>query len=790
MGLRKKKNQSAYNCIYFLAMIATACTYNADVPRGVTHALLINGGSQPRSNYQSHLHHLQDMVEFLEWRGLPRERIHIFSADGDNDAPDLAVRDTLPSEFWLIEGTRVGRRLRPRTELKNTRWEGVTLYPARRAALRKWFETARRELVPGDRLLIFVTDHGTGNRSNPDNGAISLWQEKLSVEELKLLLKRLRSGVRTVMIMSQCYSGTFAGAIYDGVAEPTGDVCGFFSTTRDLQAYGCYPEGSDRDRIGHAFHFIEALDRHETTLGAHLEVLVTDKTPDVPLRTSDVYLERLVAAEAEVRGLEIDALVDQLLAEAWQDRAAWEPEIRLLDRIGDAFGTFSPRSLAELKAYADRLPPLIEQMKTYAERWQETLKSVKEENLKSFVNERTEWRAQLKEKNLKTLDVEDRKELLTELLIHLEWYILDRSEMWLRLEDLRDRAGRASEARWRLEIRQAALLRMREILVGIGGRVLLKQETLMQKLGFTRRAAQREAYKRLVSCEALEPGQLPALHPASQEPAVEPFPPLADELRLMEEILPSWLGARYRSVPKALQSGRRLPAGASRLEAVYPDSPATQAGLEVGDIILGPPGRPFENPGGLREWTMTSPRDSSLQLSVLRPGPRAEMDEEFEATLFLHPYPLDWPKMPGPPKVGHVAPALPSGLKPVDSEEIPDLFGRPHLLFFWATWCLPCKRAVPEVMAFAAAKGIAVLAISDEGAATVTGYLDTRQEPFFARVAVDPLRRSFIAYGVSGTPTIVLVDDKGVVRHRQVGYKAGDGLTVEGWRWAPGTSSP
>ena len=68
----------------------------------------------------------------------------------------------------------------------------------------------------------------------------------------------------------------------------------------------------------------------------------------------------------------------------------------------------------------------------------------------------------------------------------------------------------------------------------------------------------------------------------------------------------------------------------------------------------------------------------------------------------------------------------------------------------------------------------------------MSGYLDTRQEAFFERVAVDPLRRSFIAYGVSGTPTIVLVDDKGAVRHRQVGYKAGDGLTVEGWSWSPG----
>ena len=93
---------------------------------------------------------------------------------------------------------------------------------------------------------------------------------------------------------------------------------------------------------------------------------------------------------------------------------------------------------------------------------------------------------------------------------------------------------------------------------------------------------------------------------------------------------------------------------------------------------------------------------------------------------------------------------------------------------------LRSKRAVPEVMAFAAAKGIPVLAIRDEGAATVTGYLDTRQEAFFERVASDPLRRSFIDYGVSCTPAIVLIDDKGVVPHRQAGYKVEDGLRVEG----------
>mgnify|MGYP000703536864 CR=1 FL=1 len=77
--------------------------------------------------------------------------------------------------------------------------------------------------------------------------------------------------------------------------------------------------------------------------------------------------------------------------------------------------------------------------------------------------------------------------------------------------------------------------------------------------------------------------------------------------------------------------------------------------------------------------------------------------------------------------------------------------------------------------------------ISDEDAETVAGYVEKQGDDFFSHVAVDPLRKSFIAYGVSGTPTVVLVDGDGVVRHRQVGYQPKTGLTVKGWSWpAPG----
>jgi thiol-disulfide isomerase/thioredoxin len=771
----------------FVIALVSLCTFlpgTLPAVAGETHALLINGGSKPTSNYQSHLLHLQDMVEVLQRRGLPNERIHIFSADGEEDDPDLAVRDMRTSGFWLIDGTATGRQLRPRTELTDTKWSGVTLQPARKKALRKWFKSAGTLLAPGDRLLIFVTDHGTENTEDPDNGAISLWEEDLTVREFEKLLHRLNPGVQAVMIMSQCYSGTFASAMYDGgSSEPTGELCGFFSTSRELRAYGCYPEGRDRDKIGHAFRFIDALDRQVTTIGAHLEVLVTDMTPDAPLRTSDVYLERLVGDEAEDRGLDTDVFADTLLSVAWQDRAGRESEIRLLDRIGHAFGTFSPRSLAELDAYEKELPELIKRMKTYSERWKATLVNVKQENLASFMKGRPEWGERLQRQALSGLDAAGRQALVEELLPELERHARESPGMWQRLEGLRERARQGSEGKWRLEVRNAALRRMRSILLGIAGRVLLEGQTRSDD-GAGRHAAQRRALQGLDRCEAFDLGALPGGDVNVQSASIQPFPPLEEDLELMQEILPSWLGVRFRAVPPSLRSGREdLTDGAAFLDAVYADSPALEAGLVAGDIVLGPPDRPFEANREIREWTMTSARDTPLALRVLRPGDTVEEDREFEATLSLRAYPLEWPKLQGPPQLGQAAPPLPGGLEPVSDSPLPDLRGRPHVLFFWATWCKPCKLAVPEVMAYASAEGHEVIAISDESSETVAGFLDAREEAFFEQTASDPRRKSFISYGVSGTPTIILVDGEGIVRHRQVGYNKVKGLTVQGWSW-------
>ncbi len=51
-------------------------------------------------------------------------------------------------------------------------------------------------------------------------------------------------------------------------------------------------------------------------------------------------------------------------------------------------------------------------------------------------------------------------------------------------------------------------------------------------------------------------------------------------------------------------------------------------------------------------------------------------------------------------------------------------------------------------------------------------------------MAIDEYRRAFVAYGVSGTPTFVLIDGAGKVQGYANGYNPEKGLALEGWTWA------
>jgi thiol-disulfide isomerase/thioredoxin len=745
---------------------AAAPSAGDDVTGPGIHALLLNGGGRREINYRSHLQHVRTLVELLTAAGVPRARLTVFSADGDDPASDLAVREDAPARgAWLLPGSVAGP-LGPQIEYDSSTLDGVPLRPAKLEALRAWFATDGARLRAGDTLLLYVTDHGDKNEDDVANNTITLWGEALSVGDLQTMLASLDPAVRVVMLMSQCYAGAFARLMYraPGDALPAGNVCGYFAAPPDRPAYGCYPENRGKDGVGLSHHFFAALPELELFSEANRRVLVTDGSPDVPHSTSDVFLERAVRAAAEAEEREPRAFADALLATAWQNRAAWEPEIRLLDGVGRAFGSFSPRSIAELDEQARALPELSSRLKTYADRWPQTLESLRMVTFERFLDAHPEWRPRLVPAKLAALDADRRRATQRQLLADYVPFTGHDPARHARLLFLKRKADDAAAAHYRAEVRVGSVLRLRKILLGVAGRVLLADG---------HDAAGRATLERMSACETFSLDGAPPTVTAAALPPPPPFPPLSDEQRTIEALMPAYMGIEFKPLEAARRERLHLGTGAVGVMRVYDDSPAAAAGLKVGDVIIGPLDAPFTEPHQVREWTMRREVDVPAPLRVWRD------DEIRTVTLRPGPYPLALPKLPGPPKIGSVAP----GLELEVFRGATDLAAaQPRLLFYWATWCTICKHAVPELLAYAQTHDVDVIAITDEDAETLAPFFRDWRDPFPEIVAIDAERKMLQRFGVSGTPTFVLIDGAGVVREYQTGYPAA-GLKFAGWNW-------
>jgi len=737
---------------------------------GKLYAVLINGGGTKEHNYRSHLLHLQHLTSLLLAAGVPTERVTIFSSDGQDPAPDVAVRPhALHPKLWLVEGTAATAWVGPTLQYENASVPPFELRPATAAQLDAWFAEAAGWLRPGDTLLVFVTDHGEKNDQDLDQNSIVLWgeQQHLRVEEFGRFLRRLHPEVRVVLFMSQCFSGAFARLMSsaDGADEvPPGNVCGYFASTKDRPAYGCYPENLGKDNVGHAFHMIRGWAMERSLVRAHEVTLVADDTPDVPFRTSDQFLEHLLRRHAANTGQTFEEVVDGFLTRAWERKAKWEHSVRLLDRIGSAYGMFSARTLAELKAQTASLPDIAHQLRNVSRSWRGAWHDANAANWQRFLESHPRWRDRLSRLEPKDLTIEQRIALANELLPELWSFASTRSDVAARLQRLHRNTRKSAAASYRMEVRLAALLRMQTLLARVAG---------MEYLETVGTEREREAFAALGRCEEIE---LPDRElPAPGVRVAKQFPRYDDEVQAVRSSLPAWMGIQFRAPSEELVRRHNLRPGAAAVITVYPNSPAQAAGLQQGDIVLGPPGNPFEERGQVRSWIMMARVGEPLSLEILRGEQRETL------TLVPTAYPLRWPSLPGPPKIGELAP--PVDLVPYRGE-VPRLGeGQAYVLFFWATWCAPCKASLPELAAFESERRTPVVAITDESKANIDRFFQTYSGPFPSRIATDEFRKAFVAFGVSGTPTFVLVDGEGRVRAVHTGYDATRGLPFEGWAW-------
>ncbi len=730
------------------------------------HALLVNGGGDPETNYRSHLGHLRAALRMLRAAGVPPGNVAVFASDGSDPAPDLAARGAPSARAAeLLDGTWLAALAEPPLELVDTRLEGWPLRPATRASLEAWFRDLGARLAPGDVLLLFVTDHGRrGDEGDPLSNEIVLWGEgeAVSAHELGAWLARLRPGVRVVALMSQCYSGGFAELALATDDEPPGDgsFCGFFSTTADRTAYGCYPEDRGVAGIGHAVRFLEAISATGRFDQAHRRTLLADRTPDVPLRASDALLRRGLERSAEARGESLEERVDGLLS--LPEPAPGEEALRrALQAVAASFGVPPPASLERLHRWEETdLDPVRDRARRYADAWEQAAADLAAANLDRFLEREPRWRDRLSGDAPEDIDRTTEAAFLGALAAHTR----AEPRVARRLRRLRRRAEAAESLAERMDVREAVARRLEALLIEIAGRRWLEREP----------ADESGRYRSLRRCEALSL-RLPPPEPIARP---SPLPSFDRDLAGLRDVRPAWMGIRFRPAVASERERLGLPPGAVRVQAVYPGSPAQRAGIEPGDLLLGPPGRPFGEPRQIREWAMGSAPGEPRSLELLRRGVRRVVE------IRLAPHPGAVPELA--PELGPGAPAPRLSLEPYRGavpRELAD--GQPRLLFFWATWCAACKAALPELRALEAERGVEVIAITDEAASEVDDFLVRAPTALLAHVALDVDRHAFARYGITSVPTFVLIESDGRIAAVREGYRPSVGLDLPGWRWPP-----
>jgi peroxiredoxin len=111
------------------------------------------------------------------------------------------------------------------------------------------------------------------------------------------------------------------------------------------------------------------------------------------------------------------------------------------------------------------------------------------------------------------------------------------------------------------------------------------------------------------------------------------------------------------------------------------------------------------------------------------------------------------------------------------SLRLSDLKGKVVLLDFWATWCHPCREALPAIELLHREfkdKGLVVLGVDDEDSQSQATFLDKFGYTF--RSLVDPTEQVKNLFHIAGFPTTVLIDKQGTIQVFELGGASYDSL--------------
>lgn len=148
--------------------------------------------------------------------------------------------------------------------------------------------------------------------------------------------------------------------------------------------------------------------------------------------------------------------------------------------------------------------------------------------------------------------------------------------------------------------------------------------------------------------------------------------------------------------------------------------------------------------------------------------------------LLLTTWALGAPEMIPPDAIDVVGTAAPEMVLPtLDGGEfnLKEHRGKPVVLAFWASWCGPCRRELPELAELAKKRSdVAIFAVNvDRERRAAEGFM--RQVPFDLPIVWDNRSEIMGQLDVVSMPTTFLIDPQGTIKWRKLGYSSEKKLT-------------
>jgi serine protease Do len=126
--------------------------------------------------------------------------------------------------------------------------------------------------------------------------------------------------------------------------------------------------------------------------------------------------------------------------------------------------------------------------------------------------------------------------------------------------------------------------------------------------------------------------------------------PIIDQLKVTGKVERGWIGARIQPVTEEIAEAVGLDkARGAMIAAVDPSSPATQAKLQPGDVILTYDGKPIDRSRQLPRLVADTPPETPVKVTMWRDGKEQEIELKVAALNPNRPPPPPEPEKPKPP---------------------------------------------------------------------------------------------------------------------------------------------